>query len=169
MSRALAAEPQNQKEMHESQYYDWLVLQAHLLRHGRECEADLTNIAQELEEMGSALESAFVSYFRQALIQLCKIKYMKDTQPHNHLKNEIAICRAEIEDRAGNGFSNPEKIEDILKRAWRGAHQALKVSLKPAELDLLPLDCPFTIEQTRRYDYFPEPLVSSESAFGQSQ
>ena len=99
-------------DMHAHQFHDLLMLQARLLREGKVAEADLVHIAQELEEMGNEIESALVSYFRQTLVRLCKIRYSSRMEPNNPWRAEISNFRSEIDERAFNRFTNPSKIEE---------------------------------------------------------
>lgn len=146
-------------DMHAHHFHDWLMMQARLLREGKVGEADLVHIAQELEEMGNEIESALVSYFRQTLVHLCKMRYASHIEPSNHWRAEISNFRSEIDERAINRFTNPDKIEDMFKRAWKGARKNLKVVMSADEYQQVPLDCSFTLLQTRDADYFPDPLV----------
>ena len=162
MSAVLSERPIGQPDMHESQYYDWLMLQARLLREGRIKEADLAHIAQELEDMGNELEAALVSFFRQTLVHLCKLRYFRDEQPRTHWTIEIANFRSEMDERSVNRFSNPQKIEEIFGRAWQGARQNLKAMMAPADFKRIPVACPFTLDQVRDHEFFPQ-AVAAES------
>lgn len=149
-------------DMHAHQFHDWLMLQARLLREGKVAEADLVHIAQELEETGNEIESALVSYFRQTLVHLCKIRYASHGESTNHWRAEISNFRSEIDERAINRFSNPNKIEEIFSRAWKGARKNLKVVMAADEYKRVPRDCPFTLLQTRDANYFPDPLTLAD-------
>ena len=146
-------------ELHAHYFHDWLMLQARLLREGKVGEADLDHIAQELEEMGNEIESALLSYFRQALVHLCKIRYSSNIKANNHRRAEISNFRSEIDERVINRFTNPDKITQIYDRAWIGARKNLKALMKAEDYQKVSLDCPFTLAQTRDADYFPDSLV----------
>jgi hypothetical protein len=109
--------------------------------------------------MGNEIESALVCYFRQTLVHLCKMRYSSHTEPNNHWRREILNFRAEIDECAINRFTNPDKIEDIFKRAWKGTRKNLKVLMSVDEYQRVPPDGSFTLLQTRDADYFSEPLV----------
>ena len=166
MSAVLSERPIGQPDMHESQYYDWLMLQARLLREGRIKEADLAHIAQELEDMGNELEAALVSFFRQTLVHLCKLRYFSDQLPRTHWKIEIANFRSELDERSVKRFSNPQKIEEIFNRAWLGARQNLKAMMAPADFKTIPRACPFTLDQVRDHEYFPQTVAADSPRKG---
>ena len=163
MSAVLSNPSIDPNDMHAHQFHDWLMLHARLLREGKVAEADLVHIAQELEEMGNEIESALVSFFRQTIVHLCKIRYATKIELINHWRAEISNFRSEIDERAINRFSNPDKIEKIFGKAWQGARKNLKVVMTADEYKRVPLDCPFTLLQTRDAEYFPEPMVLADS------
>lgn len=87
------------------------------------------------------------------------MRYASDIEPNNHWRAGISNFRSDSDERAINRFTNPDNIEDIFKRAWKGTRKNLKVVMSAYEYQQVPLDCPFTLLQTRDADYFPDPLV----------
>ena len=155
MSAVLSEKSALHSEMYEHSYYDWLMLQARLLREGKLSDADIAHIAEELEDTGNEIEAALVSYFRQAIVHLCKLGFVHAPDTVKHWRSEIANFRAEIDERVVNRFTNEDKITPIFNRAWKSARATLQATLTPEEFKRIPDECPFSMGQVRDPLFFP--------------
>ena len=61
--------------LYDKDFYGWTHQQAELLRTGKIAEADLKNIAEELEDMGKNLKRELVSRLKILFIHLLKWQY----------------------------------------------------------------------------------------------
>src|SRR5271157_481645 len=61
--------------LYDRDFYAWSIEQAALLRQGRVAEADLENIAEEIESMGKAEKREFVGCLTVLMLRLRKRRY----------------------------------------------------------------------------------------------
>ncbi len=62
-------------ELYDRDFYEWTQRNAELLRSGRAGEADLSHIAQEIEDMGTARKHALQSRLTPLLTHLLKLQF----------------------------------------------------------------------------------------------
>jgi hypothetical protein len=83
--------------LYDRDFYAWSVEQAALLREGRVAEADLENIAEELESMGKAEKREFVSRLTVLLLHLLKWRHQRSGRGKSW-RLSIANARDDIAD-----------------------------------------------------------------------
>jgi hypothetical protein len=79
-------------DLYESDFYAWANEQARLIREERMAEADLRNIAEEIESMGRGEKRELVSRLDVLLLQLLKWKY-QPVRPGNSWRLSIQNAR----------------------------------------------------------------------------
>ena len=139
---------------YQNHWDEWLRQQAAMLREGRFNEVDRIAIAEELEGIVQSDEQALVSYLKQVMIHLCKLRYLKNRQPVRHWQAELTNFRGEIGEKFQNAYSNPARQAAMQMRAWKTARKVLQHVLDPTDAKSLPHECPFSLEQLRDDDYF---------------
>jgi hypothetical protein len=82
-------------ELYERDYYEWTVRNAELLRSGRVNEADLANIAEELESMGSSQRRELLSRLNLLITHLLKWQVQPERRS-NSWKATIRVQRRGI-------------------------------------------------------------------------
>lgn len=118
------------QDLYDVDFFEWTAHNAELLRAGRFGEADITHIAEEIEDMGKSQRKELGSRLRVLVVHLLKWKF----QPENRSpgwEQTIDLQRAEIE---------------TLRRVYpRAVRWAAKESRLPQSR--FPDTCPFTLQQ----------------------
>ena len=139
--------------IYEIDYANWIFDQVEHIRGGSLDQLDLTNIAEELEDLGKADQRAIKSYLTNLLHHLLKWQY----QPRKRSASwrlTITNARFEIADLLDDSPSLKRyllnQISDQYHRARTDA--AIETSLP---LETFPEDCPYEAEQILDLDFIP--------------
>lgn len=143
-----------QNRFYDSDFYAWANEQAALLRAGKFSEADIENIAEEIESMGKTEKRELLSRLSVLLLHLLKWRF----QPEKRTKSREATIKVQRDLLVIHLADNPSLkplTPETLKRAYRHA-----VTEAAGETDLaaatFPNVCPWTFEQTMAEDFWPE-------------
>ena len=140
-------------ELYERDYYEWTMRNAELLRSGRANEADLANIAEELEDMGKRERRDLLNRLRVLIAHLLKWQ----AQPDRRSRSWQLTIRVQRKDLAGLLSENPS-LEPYLKSNLPEAYERAIVEAM-TETGLpeseFPSTCPFTFEVLLDPDYLP--------------
>ena len=140
--------------LHDSDFYAWTKETAKLLKEGKINEADIMNIADEIEELGMSERRAVISQMSRLIAHLLKWKY----QPHlrgNSWKISINQARDHILIITDESKNLQKELPEIIQKAY-------KYSVKWAsnetgiELKSFPKECPFTLEQCLNEEFWPD-------------
>jgi vacuolar-type H+-ATPase subunit C/Vma6 len=142
-----------QKE-YEKDFYAWTVHNVKLLREGKLSEADVENIAEEIESMGKRERRELINQFAVLIAHLLKWAY----QPARRSKSweyTIKEQRFELIDLLDESPSLKHEIKKQLSHAYE---KALLISEKETgfELKTFPKSCPFTLKQVLNQKFFPK-------------
>jgi Domain of unknown function DUF29 len=140
--------------LYERDFYAWANEQAALLRAGRLTEADLENIAEEIESMGRSEKRELVSRLKVVLTHLLKCRH----QPMLRCKswsNTIAIQRDDLADHMADNPSLKDKLPEALSSAYRKAILAAGPETG-FDTAIFPSACPWTYEQIMDTAFWPE-------------
>ncbi len=147
-------------ELHsyEADFYAWTQEQAEALRAGRLELADLENIAEEIESLGSSQRDAVISQFARATAHLLKIQFSTDEYPRRGWRVTVTDARNQI----GLKFESPSlrsKSRELFEKAWSQAVRLAEAGLIDEEAALVRLVAAspfFTVEQVLDPDFFPD-------------
>jgi hypothetical protein len=140
-------------ELYEEDFYEWTVRNAELLRSGRASEADLTNIAEELESLGRHERRALLSRLSVLMAHLLKWKAQYDRRSRSW---EITI--REQRKAVSKLLKESPSLKTYLKRHLAEAYEravgdaALETRLPEEDF---PPTCPFTLEVLLDLEYLP--------------
>lgn len=84
------------KTDYEHDFYRWTQTQAALLRQGRLDQADLENIAEEIESIGKSDKRVISSYLHNILLHLLKWQYQPSRRSRSW-ENSIDNSRCQVE------------------------------------------------------------------------
>jgi hypothetical protein len=140
--------------LYERDFYAWANEQAALLRAGRLAEADLENIAEEIESMGRSEKRELVSRLKVLLIHLLKWRF-QPTRRGNSWRLSIEEQRREVADHLADNPSLQAKLPDALASAYT---TAVLAAARETGLDrnTFPSACPWTYEQIMDAAFWPE-------------
>jgi hypothetical protein len=123
-------------------YAAWLQAQLCLLRERRFEELDLTNLLDEVSDLGTSDYKAFVSAIEIVVAHMLKW----DVQPERRSNSWIASIeehRARIEQDLEDSPSYKSRFEDAISRAYKPA-RALASKETDLPLKLFPATCPYS-------------------------
>jgi hypothetical protein len=139
--------------LYETDFYAWANEQAALLRAGRLSEADLANIAEEIESMGKTEKRELVS--RLTVLFLHLLKWGR--QPHlrgNSWRLLIANARDEIADVFADNPSLKPQPGEAMASAYRYARRKAAIETNSGE-EAFPAACPWSFETAMDEDFWP--------------
>lgn len=139
---------------YEHDFYSWLVFNARLLREGRFAEADIDNIAEELEGMSRSEKRAIDNRFAILLGHLLKWQF----QPENRStswKGTIDEQRKRIIRLLEESPGLKYELEERLVRAY---DIGISVAVRDTGMkeSVFPDVCPYTLQQVLDKSFYPE-------------
>ncbi len=143
-----------QTKLYDKDYCLWLEETVQLLREGRLSELDVTNLIEEIEDMGISQKNALESNLIVVLMHLLKWKY-QPTKQSGSWRRSIREHRRRILKAFRNSPSLKRYFEEIFDESYQ---EARKQAADETELSLntFPEICPFKFEQVLNMDYLPE-------------
>jgi Domain of unknown function DUF29 len=141
-------------ELYERDFFAWSREQAELLRAGRLGEADMLNIAEEIDSMGRTEKRELVSRLTVLVLHLVKWRY----QPENRTASweaSIRVRRNRLDDHLDDNPSLKPLLPQSLANAYRDARleAAAETGLG---VETFPDDCPWVIGQVFDRDFWPD-------------
>ncbi|PWR17725.1 DUF29 domain-containing protein [Zavarzinia compransoris] len=141
-------------DLYERDFYAWAHEQAALLRAGRLSDADIENIAEEIESMGKGEKRELLSRLTVLLAHLLKWRHQPERRSTSW-RLTIRIQRRDIADHLGD---NPS-LKALLPAAIARVYDSARLSAA-AETDLplpaFPETCPWSLDHILSEDFWPE-------------
>jgi ribosomal protein L29 len=139
---------------YESDFHAWASEQAALLRDGRLAEADIANIAEEIESLGRGEKRELINRLAVLLAHLLKWRFQPAWRGKSwHLT--IREQRRKIAKHLGENPSLRPGLADAITEAYADAISDVQKAT-PLDEDDLPAACPFTAEQILDTDFLPQ-------------
>ena len=140
--------------LYETDFHAWANEQATLLRAGRLEQADIANIAEEIESMGRAEKRELVSRLAVLLMHLLKWRY-QSTHRNTSWRLTIEGQRFEILDHLADNPSLRSKLAEVLTSAYRRARiEAAKET--GLAIATFPPICPWRYDEIMDEGFWPE-------------
>ena len=139
---------------YEQDFYAWSREQAELLRAGNASDADLANIAEEIESMGKAEKRELVNRLTVLLLHLIKWRFQPMMRGRSW-RLSIEGQRLDIEELLSDNPSLQPVLSASIGQAWR---RALIEAERETGLEgsSFPATCPWAAEELMRSDFWPE-------------
>ena len=140
--------------LYDQDFYAWANEQATLLRAGKLDQADIENIAEEIESMGRSERRELINLLTVLLLHLLKWQFQPGLRG-NSWRLSIEEQRYRLEDHLNDNPSLRAQITQAMRDAYR-------VALVEAERETglarstFPAGCPFVFEQAMSPDFWPE-------------
>lgn len=140
--------------LYEQDFYAWANQQASLLRAGRLTDADIANIAEEIESMGRSEKRELVNRLAVLLLHLLKWQFQPGLRG-----NSRRLSVEEQRYRLENHLRDNPSLKAMLDTA---TDEAYRLALIEAERETglarrtFPAVCPYGFEQAMRADFWPE-------------
>jgi len=141
------------KELYEVDDSLWLEKTVELLRERKYHQLDLENLIEELEDLGRERKHQMASLLEQIIRHLLLLQYWKVERERasNHWRSEILAFRFQINRKMTKNFYN--YLTENFDRIYYEASKYVSVK---SQLDNLPQQCPYSLEQLLDEDWFPE-------------
>ena len=146
--------PASGPDTYNHDFYAWAIEQAALIRAGRLAEADIENIAEEIESMGRGEKRELVSRLTMLLTHLLKWRAqpgLRGGSWHLTMLEQRGHLAEHLKDNPSLKSTFPEAFE----RAYRFALLAAQRETGLAK-DAFPAACPWTSEQVLAEDFLPD-------------
>lgn len=138
---------------YEDDLYLWTFQQADLLRRRRFGEADLANVAEELEAMGRSQRFKLESSYRLIVSHLLKWQFQPEMRSRSW-RVTITRERINVRRREKESPSLAAQAADIVRDVYLDA-----VREAMADTDLprtaFPAECAYSVAQLRDHDFLP--------------
>ena len=140
-------------DLYESDFHGWATLQAQLLREGRVTEADLHNLAEEINDLAGNRRKELRNRLTVLLMHLLKWQYQPGLRSRSW-KLTIDEQRSEATELLDE---NPSLRPALLASIERGYHYALIRAERETGLPQtsFPATCPYASEQVLDLTFFP--------------
>jgi hypothetical protein len=139
--------------LYDSDFYAWANTQAALLRAGKLDQADIENIAEEIESMGKSEKRELTSRLEVLLMHLLKWQY----QPGGRGASwEITITnqRMDLTVHLNDNPSLKSKLPESIAYAYRKARGEAYAETG-LDRNTFPKECPWPFEQFIDEDFWP--------------
>jgi hypothetical protein len=140
--------------LYERDFYAWTNEQAALLREGRLAQADIANIAEEIESMGRSEKRELVSRLTVLLLHLLKWQFQPGLRS-NSWRASIQVQRISLESHLAD---NPS-LKSVLPAAIAQAYRIARIEAgKETGLssDNFPPSPPWDFDQIMSEDFWPD-------------
>src|SRR4051812_38427371 len=139
---------------YEQDFYTWVNEQAALVRAGRFDEADIENIAEELESLGRSEARELRSRYQTLLLHLLKWRYQPNLQGPSWKSTIRREREVEIPRHLKENPGLKSRWQELFAEAYRGARlDAVGETGLPD--GTFPRDCPFTLDEAMDPDFWP--------------
>ncbi len=140
------------KELYETEYDQWLTETVRLLKNRQLERLDYENLIEELEALGRSERSAAKSLLLQIIVHLMLYQFWQSERERNanHWAGEIITFRVQLEDKLTTNFRN--YLADELPKIYQNA---LLIVQKKTQLNSLPEQCPYSLQQLLDKYWFP--------------
>lgn len=106
--------------LYDADFYAWANQQAALLRDGRLSEADIANIAEEIESMGRSEKRELVSRLQILMLHLLKWRYQSKRRGKSW-RSSIKVQRIELKRHIRDNPSLKSRIAEAIADAYEVA------------------------------------------------
>ncbi len=140
--------------LYDTDFYAWANEQAALLRAGRLSEADVENIAEEIESMGRSERRELVNRLTVLLVHLLKWRYQAGLRGRSW-QITIEQQRLKLQEHLAENPSLKSQLKEIVANAYRHARiDAERETHLPRSI--FPPTCPFAFDEAMNPDFWPD-------------
>ncbi len=136
--------------MYETDFYQWSLKTAELIRQGRFAELDIENIAEEIESLGKNNKRELSSRLVVLIMHLLKWQHQPKRRSKSW-KTTINTQRVELELLFKQSPSLKYAIDDVIEYSFEKAKLLFEDETNISK-KALPESCPYSFEQL--YDYY---------------
>jgi hypothetical protein len=140
-------------DLYERDFYAWAGEQAALLRSGRLTDADILNIAEEIESMGRSEKRELVSRLTVLMLHLLKWQFQPGLRGASW-ETTIKVQRIRLADHLADNPSLKPHLADAIASAYRVARleASSETGLNPTTF---PASSPWSVGEILDEDFWP--------------
>ena len=142
-------------DLYETDFYTWTERQGELLRSGLVAEADLVNIAEEIETLGRSEAAALRSAYRLIAMHLLKMTYQPkkmSKQLARHHRQGTRQRRRSTQAKPRSQAATSSHLRGGVREGQRRWQPRKRSSRSRPSQDAPPFD----LEKVEAKDYFPQ-------------
>ena len=140
--------------LHENDLYAWTRQQVQLLKSGQLSALDVSNLIDEVDDMGGSIRNQLESRLEVLLMHLLKWQYQPNYRGRSW-QLTIKEQRRKIERLIRKNPSLQNTLDQTLADAYGDAIIAVAKETGMAE-NIFPEQCPYSIQQIIYSDYLPD-------------
>jgi hypothetical protein len=135
--------------LYEADFPAWSKEQADLLRARRFEDLDLTNLIEEVADLGESLKRAARSRVRTIIEHLLKLQYSPATETRPGWRDTVRVQRDDLADSLTPTVRQDlrDHLSELYERARRRAADSLRDHGEQKAADAMPAGCPYALEQ----------------------
>ena len=144
-------------DLYRTDFYIWARDQAEALRAGRLDELDLEHLAEEVEGLATAIESAVRSRTRTILEHLLKLQFSPATEPRKSWRATIRVQRRDLADDLTPTLRQKltHSLDDLYARVRKDLAETMDDYGEGEAAKALPAKCPYRLEDVLG-DWWPD-------------
>ena len=140
--------------LYERDFYAWANEQGRLLRSGQLSEADIENIAEEIETLARGEKREFRRLLRRLLLRLLRWQ-VQPVRRSKARKVGIKLQRRALARHLSESPSLVELLAEVTEDAYTSAFLKAQVKTGLGE-SAFPATCPWSFEQVMAADFWPD-------------
>ena len=146
---------------YDDDFYAWTQHQAMVLRSMAIADnrLDRENVAVEIEDLGGSERDALRSQIRRIVEHFLKLAHSPAQQPRFDWMASILEARSTLGDKISPTLRRDAEI--MLPRLYRDGRRLAELALRGygenQAADALPQQCPYSLDDIFREDWYPEP------------
>ncbi len=140
--------------LYDQDYLAWIEKTGQQLTDAKWDEIDLKNLIEEIQDLGKSQRQALLNNLTIILLHLLKYKYQPAHRRNSWLAS-IVEHRIRVENHIDDIPSLKPYLQEVFGKAYNNGRRraAIETGLN---LDIFPVECPFTVERTFNLDFLPE-------------
>jgi len=142
---------------YQEDFYSWLCHNIRLLREGRLSEADVENIAEELDGMSKSQQRELISRLKILFAHLLKWQFQPEHRSGSW-KGTIVEQRSQIRQLLKISPSLKNRIDEKITDAYEDAVEYASLETGIPESDF-PQTCPYIFDQALDKNFYPDTFV----------
>jgi hypothetical protein len=141
-------------DLYETDFYEWANQQAQLLREGRLADADVQNLAEEIESMGRGEKRELASRLNILLLHLLKWRH-QPARRGTSWRLSILKARKAIVLHLRDNPSLKSRLDEAMADAYDSARLEAAIETGIDE-NVFPQICPWSFTEVMREGFWPE-------------
>jgi len=147
---------------YDDDFYAWTQHQAAVLREMpvTDNRFDREHVAEEIEDLGKNVRNAVRSQVRRIVEHFLKLQYSPSRDPRADWMASVVDARAILMDDLTTTLKADvaRELDRLYRLARKQAGLGLERYREHGAADLMPSECPYSIDEILQDDWYPEPV-----------